>query len=57
MYRGFAHPLIADNWFTKKIDSFYFEMFNFAVFQENFKVKGGELKTIVDNDIVMAKNI
>ncbi len=26
-------------------------MFNIAVFQENNKVKGGELKTIVDNDV------
>ncbi len=36
-------------------------MFNIAVFQENFNVKGGELKTIVGNDIfrivVMAKNM
>ncbi len=26
-------------------------MFNIAAFQESFEVKGGELKTIVDNDV------
>ncbi len=26
-------------------------MFNIAAFQENFEVKGGELKAIVDNDV------
>ncbi len=26
-------------------------MFNIAAFQENLKVNGGELKTIVDNDV------
>ncbi len=36
-------------------------MFNSAVFQENFEVNGGKLKTIVGNDVyrivVMAKTV
>ncbi len=36
-------------------------MFNIAAFQENFELKGGELKTIVGSDVlrivVMATNV
>ncbi len=59
MHPASAQPLIADNWLLKKW--ICFDVFNIAAFQKNFDVNGGELKTIVGNDIfrivVMAKNI
>ncbi len=53
MHPEFVQPLIARSCLIKKTDLklFCFEIFNIAAFQESFEVKGGELKTIVGNDV------
>ncbi len=55
MHFAFAQPLVASNSLsTKEIFStlFRFEMLDIVAFQEGFKVKARELRTIVCDDVL-----